>query len=57
MVKWGRTFFHKFRDKIKEQKSILVDLCDLNDETSVRKYLAAKDTLNNLLNQEESYWK
>lgn len=29
MARWGKTFFHKFRDKIKEQKGILDTLCDL----------------------------
>ena len=23
MVKWGRNFFHKFRDKLKQQKSVI----------------------------------
>lgn len=51
MARWGRTFFHKFRDKIKEQKGLLDTLCDLTDEESVRKFLEAKDALNNLLSQ------
>lgn len=32
-------------------------LVDMTDEASIHEYLAAKDNLNNLLFQVESYWK
>lgn len=32
MAKWGRNFFHKFRDKVKKQKAILNGLVDRRDE-------------------------
>lgn len=57
MARCGRTFFHKFRYKVKERKCILDQLCELTDEDSVGKYLDAKDTSKSLLAQEESYWK
>lgn len=51
----GRSFFHKFREKIKEQKSILERLNDLTDDISIQTYISAKENLNNLLYQEESF--
>ena len=57
MAKWGRNFFHKFRDKIKQQKKILVELVDSTEESNIQKYLAERDKLNELLMQEEAYWK
>lgn len=57
MARWGRVFFHKFREKIKEQKNIIDRLADMTDVTSVQEYIAAKENLNNLFWQEESYWR
>lgn len=57
MARWGRVFFHKFREKIKEKKTILERLADATDESSIQEYLAAKENLNDLLFQEETYWK
>lgn len=48
MARCGRVFFHKFREKIKEQKSIIDRLADMTNETSVQEYIAAKENLNNL---------
>lgn len=57
MARWGRTFFHKFREKLKEYKTQLDDLVDCSDHQSVQKYIYVKEELNLLLQQEESYWK
>lgn len=57
MARWGRTFFHKFREKIKSHKANLDRLVDCTDESSVKEYMLERDKLNNLLFQEEIYWK
>lgn len=57
MARWGRSFFHKFREKIKEHKNSIARLKDLTDDDSIKEYLAVKDSLNTLLFQEETYWK
>lgn len=57
MAWWGRSFFHKFKDKVQKQKLKLDKLVDCNDDQSVREYLEEKDKLNLLLLQEETYWK
>ncbi|KAL8118773.1 hypothetical protein AgCh_016324 [Apium graveolens] len=57
MAKWGRNFFHKFRDKIKEKKDILNNLVNCTDETSVKEYRMEKLSLDKLLEHEEAYWK
>lgn len=57
MARWGRTFFHKFREKIKVQKSIMESLGNRTDDDSVQGYLEAKEELNNLFYKEEVYWK
>lgn len=57
MAKWGRHFFHKFRDKVKSQKEVLNSLVDREDEEGVKAYFAEKGKLNELLLQEEIYWK
>lgn len=57
MARWGRTFFHKFKEKVRDQKRIMDDLVDRTDDDSVRAYLNAKDKLNELIYQEEAYWK
>ncbi|XP_074352491.1 uncharacterized protein LOC141691620 [Apium graveolens] len=57
MAKWGKNFFHKFRDKVRKQKEELADLVDRTDEMGVRQYFLARDRLNELLLNEEVYWK
>lgn len=57
MARWGRSFFHKFREKVKEHKAILDRLVDYTDDYSVQEYLSIKDKLNTLLLHEEMYWK
>ena len=57
IARWGRSFFHKFRDKIKQHKLNLDKLVDRNDNDSVREHLSEKEKLNTLLLQEEIYWR
>ena len=57
MAKWGRVFFHKFREKVRELKGTLDRLVNATDVNDIKEYLAAKENLNNLLFQEETYWK
>ncbi|XP_074356683.1 uncharacterized protein LOC141696441 [Apium graveolens] len=57
MAKWGRNFFHKFRDKVKKQKAILNELIDRSDEEGVRCYFGERRKLEELLLHEEQYWK
>lgn len=56
MAKWGRNFFHKFRDKVKKQKDILDKLINRNDQIGVGLYFEEKDRLDDLMKQEEVYW-
>lgn len=55
MSKWGRNFFHKFRDKIKRQKSVVDSLVNCYDEESVRRYFEEKNKLDDLMVHEEDY--
>ncbi|XP_074352652.1 uncharacterized protein LOC141691795 [Apium graveolens] len=57
MSKWGRNFFHKFKDKVKCQKEVLNVLKDHEDEEGIKTYFEEKEKLNELLEHEESYWK
>lgn len=57
MAKWDRNFFHKFRNKIKKKKEEFAMLVNFEDEEGVRKYFEASTQLNDLLLQEELYWK
>lgn len=57
MAKWGRNFFHKFRDKIKKQKVVLDALVNRSDEAGVKSYFDEKRKLEELLLHEELYWK
>lgn len=57
MARWGRTFFNKFREKLKHQKSVIASLVDRVDEAGVKEYLVEKERLNELLLHEELYWK
>lgn len=55
MARWGRTFFHKFKEKIKVQKNIMESLGNRTDADSVQGYLEANEELNNLFYKEEVY--
>lgn len=57
MARWGRSFFHKFREKIRNHKRRLEELVDCENEDRVKEYLSEKEQLNVLLMQKESYWK
>ncbi|XP_074326831.1 uncharacterized protein LOC141664773 [Apium graveolens] len=57
MAKWGRNFFHKFRDKLCKQREIVNALAQKTDEESIKNYFLEKDKLHELLLHEESYWK
>ncbi|KAL8093230.1 hypothetical protein AgCh_035211 [Apium graveolens] len=57
MSKWGRNFYHKFRDKVKRQKEILNALKDREDEEGIKSYFEEREKLNEFLEHEESYWK
>lgn len=57
MAQWGHKFFHKFRDKVRSQKKVIDDLVNRTDSDGVAKYFEAKNAFNDLLFQEEIYWK
>ncbi|XP_074327330.1 uncharacterized protein LOC141665251 [Apium graveolens] len=57
MSKWGRKFFHKFRDKVKQQKEVLNSLLNREDNDGVATYFEERERLNELLLHEEVYWK
>lgn len=57
MAKWGRTFFHKFRDKVIKQKAIIDQLKNREDDDGIQLYLDEKEKLSDLLLNEEIYWK
>ncbi|XP_074374427.1 uncharacterized protein LOC141714831 [Apium graveolens] len=57
MAKWGRVFFHKFREKVINQKEALDSLKDREDNDGIQTYFSEKAKLEELLLQEESYWK
>lgn len=57
MEKWGRNFFYKFRDKVKRQKEIIDTLVNRSDKDGVQQYFIKKNILDELLVQEELYWK
>lgn len=57
MAKWGHRFFHKFRDKVRLQKKVIDELVSRTDEEGVSRYFEEKEKLNDLLIQEEIYWK
>lgn len=57
MARWGKSFFHKFREKLKLHKANLSRMVDCTDDSSVQEYLRERDKLNDLLLQEEVYWK
>lgn len=57
MARWGRNFFHKFRDKVKKQKEIVARFSNRTDMPGVEQYFIEKERLNVLLLHEETYWK
>lgn len=57
MARWGRSFCHKYREKIKKHKTVLASLVDWTDEQSVKEYLEDRVKLNTLLLLEETYRK
>ncbi|XP_074359591.1 uncharacterized protein LOC141699305 [Apium graveolens] len=57
MAKWGRVFFHKFREKVVKQKKALDNLKDREDNDGIQAYFSEKAKLEELLLQEETYWK
>ncbi|XP_074374101.1 uncharacterized protein LOC141714482 [Apium graveolens] len=57
MARWGKSFFHKFREKLKLHKSYLSKFVDCIHEVSIQEYLRERDKLNELLFQEEIYCK
>lgn len=57
MGKWGRTFFNKFREKLKMQKGVLDKLKERTDEVGVKEFIIEKERMNDLLLQEKTYWK
>lgn len=57
MEKWGRNFFHKFKDKIDKQRKEVAKYMDCIDDDSVRQYFIERDRMNDILLQEEIYLK
>lgn len=57
MGKWGRTFFNKFKEKLRVQKETLDKLKGRVDEAGVKEYMVEREKLNDILLQEETYWK
>lgn len=49
MEKWGRTFFHKFREKINHHKAIIEALKEREDDDGVQLYFEEKEKLNEVL--------
>lgn len=56
VVKWGRNFFHKFREKVTKKKQIIDELKNREDDDGIQLYFDEKDKLNELLYHEEVYW-
>lgn len=57
MVKWGRTFFRIFRDKVIKQKEIIEKFKGREDDDGIQLYFDEKEKLEELLLHEEAYWK
>ena len=57
MARWGRNFFHKFRDEVRIQNEVLTNLAERTDLEGVQQYFIEKEKLYELLMQEETYWK
>lgn len=50
-------FSIKFKAKVKRQKEVIVSLINRTDASGVDLYMAEAEKLNELLSQEEAYWK
>lgn len=57
MEKWGRNFFNKFKEKLRQQKAILDDLKSRSDDFSIKQYVIERDKLNEILLHQDLYWK
>lgn len=57
LAKWGRNFFHKFKDKLSKQRKVVLLLASKSDEDSIKRYFVERNKLDELLLHEESYWK
>lgn len=57
MARWGRNFFHKFRDKTAIHKVALQLLVDRTDSNRLKEYYEEKNKLDELTLHEEVYWK
>lgn len=57
MARWGRCFFHKFREKVVKQKEMVDGLKPREDANGIQLYFTEKSKLEQILIQEESYWK
>lgn len=57
MVKWGRTFFYKFRENVINQKVLIDALKDIENDNGIQMYLEENEKLNDILSHEEIYWK
>lgn len=57
MARWGRSFFHKFWEKIVKQKEVVDVLKAIEDNDEIQAYFNEKAKLEDLLIQEAFYWK
>ncbi|XP_065855885.1 uncharacterized protein [Euphorbia lathyris] len=56
MEEWGKNFKARFVRKIENCKKVMAETRDCSDPVSVAGYLKARQSLNLLLEQEETYW-
>lgn len=56
MAQWGRDFFHKFREKLSQQKKVVDELKNREDDYGIQMYFEEKDKLDEILKHEEVYW-
>lgn len=57
MARWGRCFFHKFREKVVKQKKVVDGLKLREDADGIQLYFIEKAKLEQIMILEESYWK
>lgn len=57
MAKWSRNFFHKFCEKVLNQKAAIDTLQNREDDDGIQMYFDEKEKLNELLLHEELYMK
>lgn len=57
MAKWGRSFFHKFREKVIKQKVVLDGLKNRHNDDGIYLYLFENTKMKKLLLHEEVYRK